>query len=130
MSNSINKAILIGRVGKNPEIRQLPNGAKLASFSIATSEKWRDKNTNERKEKTEWHQIFVSVPSIVDIIEKFVVSGVQLYIDGSIYTKKYQNKSGIDCYSTQIKVENFKHSLTILDSKNQKENDKNAFNGF
>lgn len=111
----INKAILIGNVGADPEIRTFESGDKVANLSLATSERWKDKSTGERKEKTEWHRVVV-FGNLVDVVERYVKKGSKLYIEGKIETRKWE-KDGTDRYSTEIVLRGFGGNLTMLDSK-------------
>lgn len=117
MSGSVNKVILIGNVGKDPEIRTMQSTDKVASFSIATSESWKDKASGERKEKTEWHRIAVWNQGLVGIVEKYVKKGSKIYIEGQLETRKWTNKDGVEQYSTEIVLKQFRGELTLLDSK-------------
>lgn len=114
MANSVNKATLVGRVGKDPEIRSTQGGMRIANLSIATSETWHDKNSGEKKEKTEWHRVSVFNDGLVKIIEKYVKKGALLYIEGKIETRKWQDKQGNDRYSTEINLGAFGGRLDIL----------------
>jgi single-strand DNA-binding protein len=116
MSASVNKAILVGNCGKDPEVRSMGNGTKVANFSIATSESWRDKSSGERKEKTEWHRVVVFGP-LADTVEKYVKKGSKLYVSGSIQTRKWSDKDGAEKYSTEIVLQGFNSELQLLDSK-------------
>lgn len=116
--SSVNKVILIGNVGKDPEIRSFSNGGEMASFSVATSERWKDKHTGERKEKTEWHNVVVMRDSLVQVVKQHVSKGDKLYVEGKLQTRKWQDKSGADRYTTEIVVD----SLTMLGSKEQGRN--------
>tara|TARA_R110000803_G_scaffold141465_2_gene207903 strand:+ start:88 stop:501 length:414 start_codon:yes stop_codon:yes gene_type:complete len=111
---SINKAILIGNLGKDPEIRTTGDGREIASFSIATSESWKDKNSGEKKEKTEWHNVVVFSAGLVNIIKNYVKKGSKLYLEGSLQTRKWTDKQGVDKYSTEIVLQNFNSTLQIL----------------
>ena len=102
MVGSVNKAILLGNLGRDPEIRSMQSGAKMASFSIATSKRWKDRNTQEQKEKTSWHNIVVFGDGLVDIVEKYVKKGSKIYVEGEIQTRKWQDKDGNDRYTTEI----------------------------
>ena len=115
---SVNKVILVGNVGQDPEIRSTSDGRELASFSIATTESWKDKNTGERKDRTEWHRICVFSQGLVGIIKSYVKKGSKLYVEGQIATRKYTDKQGIDRYTTEIVLQNFNSSLQMLDSRN------------
>lgn len=118
MAGSLNKCMLIGNLGADPEIRNLQNGGKVASFRIATSETWRDKNTNERREKTEWHNVVVWNENLVRVVEQYVKKGSKLYVEGQLQTRKYQDKSGADRYTTEVVLQGFHGTLTLLDSRN------------
>tara|TARA_R110000772_G_scaffold39943_1_gene93700 strand:- start:954 stop:1367 length:414 start_codon:yes stop_codon:yes gene_type:complete len=111
---SINKAILIGNLGKDPEIRTTGDGREIASFSLATSESWKDKNSGEKKEKTEWHNVVVFSAGLVNIIKNYVKKGSKLYLEGSLQTRKWTDKQGVDKYSTEIVLQNFNSTLQIL----------------
>lgn len=110
----MNKAILIGRVGKDPEVKTFQNGGKIVNFSLATSESWRDKTTGEKKEKTEWHNITVQNEGICGVVEKYVSKGDMIAIEGRIQTRKWQDRDGNDRYTTDIVVPMFGGSLTLL----------------
>lgn len=112
--SSVNKAILIGNLGQDPDIRKTQNGDSIANLSVATSEKWKDKNTGERKEKTEWHRVSV-FGKLADIAEKYLRKGSKVYIEGKIQTRKWQDQSGADKYSTEIVLQGFGGVLTMLD---------------
>ena len=114
---SVNKVILLGNVGKKPEIRQTQSGQEIANFSLATSESWKDKSTGEKKEKTEWHDIVVFSQPIVNLIKNYIDKGAKLYIEGSIETTKY-TKDNIEKYKTQIVIKSYNHSIQILNSNN------------
>lgn len=113
---SINKVILIGNVGQNPEIRVTSSGSEVAALSLATSENWKDKNTGEKKTKTEWHKISIFSPGLVGVIKNYVKKGSKLYIEGKLQTKKYTDKSGIDRYTTEILLQGFDSKVLLLDS--------------
>ncbi len=118
MVGSVNKAILLGNLGRDPEIRSMQSGAKMASFSIATSKRWKDKNTQEQKEKTSWHNIVVFGDGLVDIVEKYVKKGSKIYVEGEIQTRKWQDKDGNDRYTTEVILQGYNSNLTLLDSRN------------
>lgn len=109
-----NRVILIGNVGKDPEIKSMNNGGKVATFSIATSERWRDKATGEKKERTEWHNIVVFNEGIVGVIEQFVKKGTRVGIEGSLATRKWQHSDGTDRYSTEVVLKQFNGSLILM----------------
>ncbi len=117
MAGSVNKVILVGNLGKDPEIRSTQDGREIASFSLATSESWKDKNSGERKEKTEWHNIVIFNPSLVTVVKNYVKKGSKLYIEGALQTRKWQDKDGHDRYSTEVVLQAFNGNLTMLDGK-------------
>lgn len=114
---SVNKVILIGNVGKDPEIRSTQDGREIANLSIATSESWKDKNTGERKEKTEWHRISIFNEGLVGVVKNYVKKGSKLYIEGQLQTRKWTDKDGVEKYSTEVVLQNFGGTLVMLDSK-------------
>lgn len=114
---SINKAIIIGRLGKDPQINTFTNGGKIASFTVATSETWNDKTTSERKERTEWHNIVINNPALVTLAEKYLKKGSQAYIEGTIRTREYNDQNGLKRYVTEIVVAPFNGEIMLLDSK-------------
>lgn len=114
--SSLNKACLIGNVGKDPEIRSMNGGDKVANFSIATSESWKDRNTGERKERTEWHRVVVW-GALAEVVEKYVSKGDKLYVEGKIQTRKWTDQSGVEKYSTEIVLQGFGAVLTMLSPK-------------
>lgn len=117
MAGSVNKVLLIGNVTRVPEIKQFSNGNRIANFSLATSETWRDKQSGERKEKAEFHNISVTGEGLVKVIENYVKKGSKLYIEGSLSTRKWKDKDGNERYTTEISVGGFGGSITLLDSK-------------
>lgn len=119
--SSLNKATLIGNLGADPDIRTMQSGDKVANLAIATSEKWKDKATGERKEKTEWHKVVVFNKGIVGVCEKYLKKGSKIYIEGSIETRKWQDEEGKDKYTTEIVLRPFNGELKMLDSKQQAE---------
>jgi len=119
MAGSLNKVLLIGRLGADPEIKQMTNGKSVARISIATSNTWKDKNTGEKKEKTEWHRVVIFNEGLVNVVQQYVKKGAQVYIEGQLTTRKWKDeKSGIDRYSTEIVLQGFNSSFKILSSKN------------
>jgi single-strand DNA-binding protein len=118
MAGSVNKVILVGNVGKDPEIRRTQDGRPIANLSIATSESWRDKNSGEKREKTEWHRVVVFSEPLCKVIEQYVKKGAKLYIEGQLQTRKWQNKEGQDQYSTEVVLQGYSGSLTMLDGRN------------
>jgi single-strand DNA-binding protein len=115
---SINKVILIGNLGKDPEIRSMGNGNEVASFSIATTESWKDKTSGEKKEKTEWHNIVVFIPGLINVIRNYVKKGTKLYIEGALQTRKWTDNAGIDKYKTEVVLQGYNATMQILDSRN------------
>lgn len=115
--SSVNKCILIGNLGADPEIKALPSGEKLAKFSLATSENWRDKSTGERREKTEWHNVVVFNEHLVKVAENYLRKGMKVYIEGSLQTRKWQDQSGADRYMTEVVLQKFRGELQMLDGK-------------
>tara|TARA_Y100000590_G_scaffold343868_1_gene393085 strand:- start:3625 stop:4077 length:453 start_codon:yes stop_codon:yes gene_type:complete len=118
MVGSVNKVILLGNLGRDPEIRSMQSGSKMASFSIATSKRWKDKNTQEPKEKTSWHNVVVFGDGLVDIVEKYVKKGSKIYIEGELQTRKWQDQEGKDRYTTEVILQGYGCTLTLLDSRN------------
>ncbi len=117
MASSVNKVIIIGNLGKDPEIRSFANGGRVASFSVATSESWKDKASGEKKERTEWHRISVLNDNLVGIVEKYIKKGSKVYIEGQLETRKWTDKDGAEKYTTEIVLRPFKGEITMLDSK-------------
>ena len=115
MAGSLNKVQLIGNLGADPEVRTFQNGGKVCNLRIATSETWKDKNTGERKEKTEWHQVAIFNEGLVRICEQYLKKGSKVYIEGQLQTRKYQDQSGADRYSTEVVLQGFGGTLTMLD---------------
>ena len=119
MAGSLNKVLLIGRLGADPEIKQMVNGKSVARLSLATSNTWKDKNTGEKKEKTEWHRVVIFNEGLVNVVQQYVKKGAQVYIEGQLTTRKWKDeKSGMDRYSTEIVLQGFNSSFKILSSKN------------
>ena len=119
MSGSLNKVLLIGRLGADPEIKQMVNGKSVARLSLATSNTWKDKNTGEKKEKTEWHRVVIFNEGLVNVIQQYVKKGTQVYIEGQLTTRKWKDeKAGIDRYSTEVVLQGFNSTFKILSSKN------------
>lgn len=124
---SINKVILLGNLGKDPEIRTMGNGEELATFSIATSDKWFDKKTNEKKERTEWHKIVCYSKGLVGIIKQYVYKGSQVYIEGSLQTRKWTDKQGVEKYTTEIIMQGYNCTLQMIGKANSVEGVKSNF---
>jgi single-strand DNA-binding protein len=117
MAGSVNKVILIGNLGQDPEVRTFQNGGKVVNLRIATSERWRDKNTGENREKTEWHSVAISNENLGRIAEQYLRKGSKVYIEGQLETRKWQDQSGQDRYSTEVVLRQFRGELTLLDSR-------------
>ena len=117
MAGSVNKVILIGNLGKDPEVRSLQNGGKVCNLSIATSESWKDKGSGERKERTEWHRVVIFNENLTMVAERYLKKGSKVYIEGQIETRKWTDQSGAEKYSTEIVLRQFRGELTLLDSR-------------
>ena len=122
MAGSVNKVILLGNLGRDPEIRSMQSGSKMATFSMATSKRWRDKNTQEQRDKTSWHNIVVFGDGLVDIVEKYVKKGSKIYVEGELQTRKWQDQDGNDRYTTEVVLQGFNSNLTLLDTRNATNN--------
>ena len=123
MAGSVNKVILVGNLGADPEIRSLNSGDRVANLRIATSETWRDKSSGERKEKTEWHRVVIFNDNLVKVAEQYLKKGSKVYIEGSIQTRKWSDQSGQEKYSTEIVLQKFRGDLTMLDGRGDGERD-------
>ena len=120
MAGSLNKVLLIGRLGADPEVKQMVNGKSVARLSLATSQSWKDKNTGEKKEKTEWHRIVVFNEGLVNVVQQYLKKGAQVYVEGQLSTRKWKDEqSGQDKYSTEILIQGYNSSLTMLGGGNQ-----------
>ena len=115
--SGINKVIIVGNLGKDPEVRTFNNGGKVCNFSVATSESWKDKNSGERKEKTEWHNVAIFSEGLAGVAEKYLRKGSKVYVEGKLQTRKWQDQSGNDRYSTEIVLQGFDAKLEMLDSR-------------
>ena len=118
MAGSVNKVILVGNLGRDPEVRAMQTGARVCNLSIATSENWKDKNTGERREKTEWHRVVLFNDGLVNIAERYLRKGSKVYIEGQLETRKWTDQSGQEKYTTEIVLRPFRGELTMLDSRN------------
>ena len=114
---SVNKAIVLGHLGRDPEIRSFQNGGRVANLSVATSESWKDKNTGERRERTEWHSVAILNDGLVGVAEKYLRKGSKVYVEGQLRTRKWQDQSGNDRYSTEIVLQGFGAQLVLLDAR-------------
>ena len=127
MAGSLNKVLLIGRLGADPEIKQMVNGKSVARLSLATSQTWKDKSTGERKEKTEWHRVVVFNEGLVNVVKQYLKKGAQVYIEGQLSTRKWKDeKSGQDKYSTEVIIQGYNSSLTMLGSGMRNDNPSQA----
>ena len=119
MAGSLNKVMLIGNLGRDPEIRTFQNGGKVCNLRIATSERWRDKNTGENREKTEWHSVAIFNEGLVRVCEQYLKKGSKVYVEGQLQTRKWQDQSGQDRYSTEVVLQGFNGTLTMLDGRGE-----------
>jgi single-strand DNA-binding protein len=117
MAGSINKVILVGNLGRDPEIRAMQDGREVANLAIATSESWKDKQTGERKEKTEWHRVVIFGEGLVNVAKNYLHKGSKVYIEGQLQTRKWVDQSGVEKYSTEVVLQGYNGNLTMLDSK-------------
>lgn len=117
MAGSVNKVIIVGNLGKDPEVRTFQNGGRVASFSVATSESWKDKASGEKKERTEWHRISVLNDALVGVVEKYVKKGSKVYVEGQLETRKYTDKDGAERYTTEVVLRPYRGELTLLDRR-------------
>lgn len=117
MAGSVNKAIIIGNLGADPEVKAFDNGGEVVNLSIATSETWKDKTSGERRERTEWHRVAIFNPGLVNVAKSYLKKGSKVYIEGQLETRKWQDASGADRYSTEIALRPFRSELTMLDGK-------------
>jgi len=119
MAGSVNKVILIGNLGRDPEVRNFPNGGKVCNLRIATSENWKDRNTGERRERTEWHSVAIFSEPLVRVAEQYLRKGSKVYIEGQLETRKWQDQSGADRYSTEVVLRPYTSTLTMLDGRGE-----------
>jgi len=117
MAGSVNKVILVGNLGRDPEIRSMQNGGRVANLSVATSESWKDKNSGERREKTEWHRVVMFDDRLVDVAERYLKKGSKVYVEGQLQTRKWTDQSGQEKYSTEVVLQRFRGELTMLDGR-------------
>jgi single-strand DNA-binding protein len=126
MAGSLNKVLLIGRLGADPEIKQMVNGKSVARLSIATSQSWKDKSSGERKEKTEWHRVVIFNEGLVNIVQQYLKKGANIYVEGALTTRKWKDESsGQDKYSTEVVLQGYNSSLTMLDGKTKDDDNSN-----
>ena len=114
MAGSINKVILVGNVGQDPQVRAMQSGQKVVSFSLATSDRWRDRQSGEQKEQTEWHRVVIFNPNLVEVAERMLQKGTKLYLEGTLRTRKWQNQQGVDVYTTEVILNPFAGQMVIL----------------
>lgn len=126
MAGSINKVILVGNLGRDPEVRSTQDGAKIVSLSLATTEMWKDKATGERKDRTEWHRVVVFNPALADVCEKYLHKGSRIYLEGQLQTRKWQDQSGADRFTTEVVIPRFRGELVLLDTKGGSDADVSA----
>lgn len=119
MAGSLNKVMLIGNLGRDPEVRSFQNGGKVCNITVATSERWRDKNTGENREKTEWHRVAIFSEGLVRVCEQYLRKGSKVFIEGQLQTRKWQDQSGNDRYSTEVVIQGFNGTLTMLDGRSE-----------
>jgi single-strand DNA-binding protein len=119
MAGSVNKVILIGRLGRDPEVRSFPNGGKVVNLRVATNERWRDKNTGENRERTEWHSVAIFNENLGRIAEQYLRKGSNVYLEGQLETRKWQDQSGQDRYSTEVVLRQYRGELTLLDGRGE-----------
>jgi single-strand DNA-binding protein len=119
MAGSVNKVILVGNLGRDPEIRSAQDGSKIANLSIATSENWKDKTSGERRDKTEWHRVVIFNDRLVDVAEKFLRKGAKVYLEGQLQTRKWTDQSGQEKYSTEVVLQRYRGELTMLDGRSE-----------
>ncbi|WP_439634588.1 single-stranded DNA-binding protein [Glycocaulis sp.] len=117
MAGSVNKVIIIGNLGADPEVKAMPSGDRMAKFPVATSETWRDRQSGERREKTEWHNVVIFNENLAKVAENYLKKGAKVYIEGSLQTRKWQDQNGQDRYSTEIVLQKYRGELTMLDGK-------------
>lgn len=129
MAGSVNKVILVGNLGKDPEVRRMTSGEPVVNLSIATSETWRDKASGERKEKTEWHRVVIFNKNLADVAEKYLKKGSKVYLEGQLQTRKWTDKDGAEKYSTEVVLQNFRGELTMLDGRSGGEGGGSSFGG-
>jgi single-strand DNA-binding protein len=126
MAGSVNKVILVGNIGKDPEVRSLQNGGRVCNLSLATSESWKEKNSGERKEKTEWHRVVIFNDNLVTVAEKYLRKGSKVYVEGQLETRKWTDQQGIEKFSTEVVIKQFRGELTLLDSKKDGEHSQSS----
>ena len=129
MAGSVNKVILVGNLGKDPEIRRTQDGRPIANLSVATSESWRDRNSDERKEKTEWHRVVIFNEGLCKIAEQYLKKGAKVYLEGALQTRKWTDKDGVEKYSTEVVLQGFNSQLTMLDARSGGGGERSEYSG-
>ncbi|MCR9256058.1 MAG: single-stranded DNA-binding protein [Alphaproteobacteria bacterium] len=119
MAGSVNKVILVGNLGRDPEIRSMQNGGRVCNLSLATSESWKDRNTGERQERTEWHRVVIFNEPLVDVCERFLKKGSKIYVEGALQTRKWTDQNGQERYSTEVVLQRYRGELTMLDGRSE-----------
>ncbi len=128
MAGSVNKVILLGNVGKDPDIRVTQEGKEIATFSLATTDVWKDRNTGERREKTEWHRVVVFIPALSDLVKKYVTKGSRVYIEGSLQTREWNDQSGVKKFTTEVVLQAYESKVVLLSNRSEKK-DHEGFGG-
>ena len=126
MAGSVNKVIIVGNLGKDPEVRNFPNGGKVCNFSVATSETWRDRNSGEKQDRTQWHNVSILSEPLVNIAESYLKKGSKVYLEGQLETRKWQDNNGADRYSTEVVLRPYKGQMVLVDSRSDGNNNYNA----
>ena len=126
MAGSVNKVIIVGNLGKDPEVRNFPNGGKVCNFSVATSETWRDRNSGEKQDRTQWHNVSILSEPLVNIAESYLKKGSKVYLEGQLETRKWQDNNGADRYSTEVVLRPYKGQMVLVDSRSDGNNSYNA----
>ncbi len=129
MAGSVNKVILVGNLGNDPEVRNLPSGGKVVNLSVATSERWKDRNSGEQREKTEWHRVVIFSEGLARVAEQYLRKGSKVYLEGQLQTRKWQDQSGQDKYSTEVVLQNFNSSMVLLDGRGEGAGDSGGYGG-
>ncbi|MBB4053681.1 single-strand DNA-binding protein [Devosia subaequoris] len=129
MAGSVNKVILVGNLGNDPDVRNLPSGGKVVNLSVATSERWRDRNSGEQREKTEWHRVVIFSEGLARVAEQYLKKGSKVYLEGQLQTRKWQDQSGQDKYSTEVVLQNFNSSMVLLDGRGEGSGDSGGYGG-
>lgn len=129
MAGSVNKVILVGNLGADPEVRRLNSGEPVVNLRIATSESWRDRNTGERRDRTEWHSVVIFNENLAKVAEQYLKKGAKVYIEGQLQTRKWQDQNGNDRYTTEIVLQKFRGELQMLDSRGQSEGGQSGYGG-